>query len=132
MDVLEDTAGTQSVVPTSLFGMEPEKSVAVTILVCEHFKGKKNIKWRIHPINVVRHRDGHFYTLYTPPQEDHAELFNSFRKKASMCDGLLSRIQDHLKKSDTNMRAAATSDGMLETLEQTQHTTEAQDRKETQ
>jgi hypothetical protein len=51
--------------------------------------------------------------------------------KASMFDELLSPIQDHLKKSYTNMRAAIKSEEMLETLEQKQHNAEAQCQKKT-
>jgi hypothetical protein len=46
--------------------MEPEDIAAFALLVCEYFKGKKNIKWGVHPINAARQPDGHFYTLYTP------------------------------------------------------------------
>jgi hypothetical protein len=52
----------------------------------------------------VRHRDGDFYT---PLGEDPSEFFfNYFRMKVSTFDELLSRVQDYLKKSDSNVGAA--------------------------
>jgi hypothetical protein len=45
--------------------------------------------------------------------------------KASAFD-VLSRVQDHLKKSGTNTRVAVKPDEMLKTSEQKQHNAEAQ------
>jgi hypothetical protein len=97
--------------------MEPEESVAFAFLVCEYLEGKKSRKCRVHSISAVRYRNGHFYTLYTPLRDDLAKFFNYFRMRASSFDGLLSRLQDDLKKSDTTMRAVIKLEDMLETLE---------------
>jgi hypothetical protein len=64
-------------------------------------------------MNVVKHRDGHFCTLYTPLREDTTKCFSYYRMKATTFDELVSRVQNHLKKSDTNMRAAVTPEEML-------------------
>jgi hypothetical protein len=83
--------------------MEPEESVTSAFFVCEYLKRKQNKKWCVHPINAVRHRDGHFYTSYTPLREVPAECLNYFKMKASTFDELRPRVQYHLKKSNTNM-----------------------------
>jgi hypothetical protein len=44
-------------------------------------------------------------------------------------DELLSRVQDHLKKPDTKMRAAIKPKEMLETIEQKQFNAEARQKK---
>jgi predicted lipoprotein len=46
-----------------------------------------------------------------------SEFLNYFRKKASTFNELLAGVQDHLKKSDTNMKAAVKLEGMLETVD---------------
>jgi hypothetical protein len=61
-DVLEDTARMQNVIRTCQFAMWPEESAAIAFLVCEYLKGKVNRKWRVHPINAERHRNGHMGT----------------------------------------------------------------------
>ncbi|PNF14965.1 hypothetical protein B7P43_G01566 [Cryptotermes secundus] len=93
--------------------MESEESVAFASLVYFYLKARKTRKWWVHPINSVRHRDGYFYTLYTPLREDPSGFFNYFRMKVSTFDELLSHVQDHLKKSDSNMRAAIKPEEML-------------------
>ncbi|PNF33360.1 hypothetical protein B7P43_G04153 [Cryptotermes secundus] len=112
-DVAEDTTQLQNAVRSFLSAMEPEESVAFTPLVYLYLKARKTRKWWVQPQNCVRHRDGHFYTLYTPLREDPSEFSHYFRMKVSTFDELLSRIQDHLKKSDSNMRAAIEPEEML-------------------
>jgi hypothetical protein len=79
-DVLEDTTGTQNVIRSFLFSMVPEESVAFTFFVFEYLKEKKNRRWWVHPMNAVRHRDGHFYTLCKVLREDPA---NKQKKKTN-------------------------------------------------
>jgi hypothetical protein len=55
--------------------MEPQESVAFSLLLSESLKGKENRKRWVLTINAVRHHDGHFYTLYTPVQENPAKFF---------------------------------------------------------
>jgi hypothetical protein len=40
--------------------MEPQESAAFAFLVREYAKENKNRKWRVHPMNAVSDRDGHF------------------------------------------------------------------------
>jgi hypothetical protein len=65
-DVLEDTTGAEIVIGSCLFAMEPQESAAFAFLICDYSKGYKNRKWRVHPMNAVRYRDGNFYTFYAP------------------------------------------------------------------
>jgi hypothetical protein len=104
-DGLEDTTRVQNVICSCLFAKEPQESVAFAFLLHEYLKGK-NRKWRDHPLNAVRHHKGHFYTLCTPLREVPATCLHYFRMKARTFDELLSCGQNHLKKSDTNVRAA--------------------------
>jgi hypothetical protein len=99
--------------------MEPEETLAVAFLVCEYLKGNVNRKWWwVHPIDAVRHHDGHFYTLYTSLRKDPTKLFNYFTMKANTFDDLLSGVQDYFKKSDTDMMAEIKPEDMLETLDE--------------
>jgi hypothetical protein len=94
--------------------MVPEESVAFAFLFCEYLKGKMNRNWWVHPINDVRHRDEHSYTLDTPQGEDPAKFLNYFRMKASTFDEILSCVQNHLKKSDITMRVAIEPEEVLD------------------
>jgi hypothetical protein len=67
----------------------------------------------VHPINAVRLRDGHFCTLHTPLREEPAKFINYFRMNARTFDELLTRVLNHLKKSDTNMRATIRPEEIL-------------------
>jgi hypothetical protein len=74
-NVLEDIIRTQKVMRSCSFAVESEGSAAFAFLVCEYLKGKKKTEWWIHPINATKHRDGHFYTLYTPLLRGSYEAF---------------------------------------------------------
>jgi hypothetical protein len=68
-DVLEDTTQAQNMIRSCLLVIVPEETVEFAFF-CEYLKRKKIGKWWVHPIKAVRHRDGHFYALFTPLRED--------------------------------------------------------------
>jgi hypothetical protein len=114
-NVLEDITRTQNVICSCLFAMEPEESVTSAFLVCEYLKGKKNIKWCVHPINAVRQCDGKFYTLYRALWDDPVKFLITLEWKHVWRTSLAFKT---IWRSDINMRAAVKPEIMLETPEQ--------------
>ncbi|KAF9816544.1 hypothetical protein SFRURICE_010703 [Spodoptera frugiperda] len=74
---------------------------------------QRNRRFWVHPILTQRSNLGIFRNLMSDLRRDESKFFNYFRMSMTTFDDLLKRVNEDLKKHDTNMRKSITPEEKL-------------------
>lgn len=90
-----------------------EDVLLLAIAVRSYLKRKKNRRFRVHPLNTVRLREGQYHTLMRHLIYDEEKFFSYFRMSVTSFSELLSIVKDVIVKQDTRFKLSISAEERL-------------------
>ena len=67
----------------------------------------------IHPLNLMRPREGHYHTIMNHLRNDNTKFYNFYRMTQASFDELLILLEPHIRKKDTSFRQSISPEERL-------------------
>lgn len=89
------------------------EEIAVAVHVYRHYIKRKRKRYWVHPMLQARSTRGQFFTFFCELRQYDDKFFNYTRMSVASFDGLLNKIGDSIRGTDTAMRTCVGNEEKL-------------------